>query len=317
MEKISKQELTAFIKTKTVELGFDITGIARAKKLDEQKKTFTGWLKDGMNGRMAFLERDVEKRFDPSLLFSGAVSVAVAGLRYGGGVGQDADNVPVLSRYAYGKDYHTVISEKLNLILKLIMEKDPTAEGKAFVDFSAINEKTWALEAGLGWQGRNSLVINQKAGSFFFLGILLLNKELMYDEPSVSDHCGQCRLCMEACPTMAINENRTIDARKCISYHTIENKGSVPSDISGKFRGRVFGCDICQEICPWNKNPVAGIIPEFRMPEKIEKMTAKDWVSLTPGKFSQIFGNSPAGRIKYERMMRNVAIAISSVKKKG
>jgi epoxyqueuosine reductase len=268
-----------------------------------------------MNAGMTFLERDTEKRFDPSLLFPGTVSVIVAGLRYGGEKNQ-TDGVPVLSRYSYGKDYHNVITEKLNLVLQFLKEKDPSTDGRAFVDSAAINEKSWAMEAGIGWQGRNSLVINEKAGSFFFIGILLVNTELEYDE-RVTERCGQCRLCVESCPTMAINDNRTIDARKCISYHTIENKGTVPAVLSAKFRGRVFGCDICQEVCPWNRNLSGDVINEFRLSDDIEKMTAKNWVSLTPEKFTALFGESPAGRIKYERMMRNVSIAISSLKKKG
>lgn len=316
MEKISKQELTAFIRSKSRELAFDVTGIAPAGKLSGQQEIFSGWLKNGMNGRMAFLECNISGRFDPSLLFPGSVSVIVTGLRYGDDVKQGGDGIPVLSRYAYGKDYHEVISGKLKVILHSLIERDPSIAGMVCVDSSSIHEKSWAVEAGIGWQGRNSLVINERIGSFFFLGILLLNRELEYDKPSVADRCGQCRLCMDACPTMAINDNRTIDARKCISYHTIENKGQVPPDLSKKFRGKVFGCDICQEVCPWNREP-GDVIPEFRIQDDLLTMTAKEWVSMTPEKFSEIFGKSPAGRIKYERMMRNVAIAISSAKKKG
>jgi epoxyqueuosine reductase len=316
MKRINAEELSAFIRKKTKEAGFDLTGIARARKLTGPKEIFSQWINSGMNGHMAFLERDTEKRFDPDLLFPGAVSVVVTGLSYGGEKKQGGDGVPVLSRYAYGKDYHVVISDKLNLILQYLKEKDPAIDGKAFVDFSAIHEKTWAVEAGIGWQGRNSLVINERSGSFFFIGILLLNAGLEYDEP-VPDRCGECRLCIEACPTMAINDNHTIDARKCIAYHTTENKGMIPTELSGKFSGRVFGCDICQEACPWNRKPGADLIPEFRLSAEIQKMSAKDWVGLTPEKFNALFGRSPAARIKYERMMRNVAVAISSNKKKA
>jgi len=306
-----RMELSGMIKERAKELGFDLCGIARARKLEERRPVLTGWLTDGMNGDMAFLERDKEKRLDPTILFPGSRSVIVTGINYYNEKKQ-RDDVPVLSRYSYGKDYHVVILEKLNKILELVTYIEPSSTGKAFVDSAPVMEKAWAAEAGLGWQGRNSLVINSRIGSFFFIGILLLDIELEYDKTSSAD-CGECRLCISLCPTGAINDNRTIDARKCIAYHTIENKGNIPADLSKRFRGRVFGCDICQEVCPWNKNARINTTAEFSISPILENLSADNWKSMDTEQFKRLFENTPAGRIKYQRMMRNIEIAITSL----
>lgn len=315
MDLIRNKKLADLAREKAFQAGFDLFGIAPARKLEEYEPVLKNWLDSGMNGDMAFLERDPEKRLDPSLLFPGAKSVIVAGLNYYNEKKQGGDRIPVISRYAYGRDYHDVILKKLQQVLEVVRENDPLVNGRAFVDTAPIMEKAWAKEAGIGWQGRNSLVINNKLGSFFFLGILLLDIDLGYDKPFNADYCGECRLCIEACPTKAINDNRTINARKCISYQTIENKNDIPRDLSEKFEGRVFGCDICQEVCPWNKNARINTIPEFSISPELEKLTENEWFSMTRERFVEVFKGSPVFRIRYERMLRNIKEAFPENKK--
>ena len=309
MNSAREKELTCLVREKAMELGFDLCGIARVRKLDEREPFLIKWVETGMHGGMAFLERDMAKRLNPSILLPGAKSVIVTGLNYFNEMKQGLNGVPVISRYAYGFDYHNIILKKLGQILENIKISHPTVNGKAFVDSSPILEKAWAVEAGLGWQGRHSLLINRKIGSFFFIGVLLIDTDLEYDEKFTGDHCAECSMCVEACPVNAINDNRTIDARKCISYHTIENKGPVPEDLSGKFEGRVFGCDKCQEVCPWNSTAKIHTVPEFSISPELEKMTREEWMSITQDDFNRIFMNSPVKRIKYSGMLRNIEIA--------
>lgn len=317
MDAGRKKEISQLVKEKAHELGFDLCGIARVRRLTECEPVLSRWLGSGMNGEMDFLSRDTEKRLDPSRLFPGARSVVVTGINYYNERKQHSD-VPVIARYACGIDYHYVIPPRLNQLLKYVRDAEPSAKGKIFVDSGQMLEKAWAVEAGLGWQGKNSLIVNTRSGSFFFIGIILLDIELEYENPYMADHCGECRLCLDACPTAAINGNRTIDARKCISYHTIENKGEIPEDLSGNFRGRVYGCDICQEACPWNKNAKPGTVPEFSSHGGFENLTKEEWRSLAPGQFENYFGKTPVKRIKYKRLIRNIEIAFKSMQtKKG
>ncbi len=293
-------ELTNLIKEESSELGFDLCGIAPVRKLEEYKNILRDWCEAGMNGEMAYLGRNIEKRIDPDLLFPGAKSVIVTGINYYTERKQGGNGVPVISRYAYGSDYHDVIMNKLGRLLDFISSQNTIVNGKAFVDSAPLLEKAWAREAGLGWSGRHSVMINNKAGSFFFIGVLLVDIKLEYDKPFFDDNCGECRLCIESCPTNAINENRTIDARRCISYLTIENRGPVPEELKGKMEGRVFGCDICQDVCPWNKNAKPHNIHEFKISSELENMTREDWISLTPVRFNSLFCNSPVKRAKYD-----------------
>ena len=242
------------IKEYASELGFDLCGIAAARALTEYREILTVWTNSGMNADMAYLGENIEKRIDPRILYPGARSVIVTGLNYFVPKKQGGNGVPVISRYAYGVNYHAVIKAKLNKLLAFIKTIHPEAAGKSFVDSAPILEKAWGKEAGLGWPGKHSVLINKEIGSFFFLGIIIVNIDLDYDKPSEEDYCGSCTLCIEACPTGAINDNRTIDAAKCIAYLTLEAKTQIPEDIVTKLEGRVFGCDRCQEVCPWNKN---------------------------------------------------------------
>ncbi len=214
--------------------------------------------------------------------------------------------MPVISRYAFGNDYHTVIVNKLNELLRFVRSLIPGTNGKAFCDSSGILEKAWAVEAGLGWQGRNSLVINKSIGSFFFIGILLLNVELDYDTPDKTDLCGSCRLCEEKCPVGAIRGNRTIDAGKCISAMTIEKKEPVSPEEARKFKNRIFGCDICQEVCPWNKNAKQHSHPEFLISEELRTMKREDWLSLDSQQYRRLFSHTPVSRVKFEIFRKNI-----------
>jgi epoxyqueuosine reductase len=301
-----EKNLALLIREKAIELGFDLCGIASAGILKEHELVINNWCSSGMNGEMNYLCQNIDKRIDPGLLFPGAKSVIVTGLNYYTDRKQGGKGIPVISRYAYGVNYHDVVITKLNAILDYIQSISPGAKGRSFVDSAPLLEKAWAREAGLGWPGRHSVLINKQIGSFFFLGIIILNIELDYDEPFNEDHCGACRLCIESCPTGAINENRTIDARRCIAYLTIESKAPVNEELVKKFEGRVFGCDRCQEVCPWNKNAKPHKNPEFELSSELKLMTAGDWRDLTADQFSRLFKRSAIARRKYKNFMQNV-----------
>ena len=313
METADSYNLSLRIKEKALELGFDICGIARARALKERESSLKAWLEAGMNDKMGYLEREPEKRFNPGLVFPGTKSLVVTGISYYSEIKQKEKEVPVLSRYTYGTDYHDVILPKLEKILTWVKERVPEAEGKAFSDTGFLHEKSWINEAGLGWQGCHSIMISKEIGSFFFIGILMLNIELDYDEPFKGEFCGSCRLCIDSCPTSAINDNRTIDARKCISNRTIENRGPIPEEIIPKLGGRVYGCDKCQEVCPWNKNIKPNSHPEFIIDEKIAGMSREEWESLTEDQFQKLFKKTALVRIKYEDFMRNISAALKSI----
>jgi epoxyqueuosine reductase len=301
-------EISVLIKDKARELGFSLVGITSPSILGENGKVLSEWCAAGMNADMAYLGRDIEKRINPELIFEGARSIMVAGINYYSERKQAGDGVPVLSRYTYGEDYHRVITRKLGELLLYIKDMCPEAAGKTFVDSAPILEKPWAVRAGLGWQGKNSLVINKEIGSFFFIGILVTNLELENDEPFRTDLCGSCTACVDACPVNAINDNRTIDARICIAYATIESKQPVDTATSSKYEQRVFGCDICQEACPWNRKASPNNTPEFAINPEVSAMSAADWLNLKKADFKRLFRNSPLGRKKYETFIQNVTI---------
>jgi epoxyqueuosine reductase len=306
--------IAILIREKAFNLGFDLCGIAPSKILKEHEPVIADWCSSGMNGEMNYLSQNIEKRINPGLLMPGAKSVVVTGLNYFTGRKQGGDGVPVISRYAYGINYHDVIKERLDKILEFIKLIRPETEGRSFVDSAPILEKAWAREAGLGWPGRHSILVNKKIGSFFFIGISVLDIELDYDKPFNEDLCGLCRLCIESCPTGAITENKTIDVRKCISYLTIESKLPVPDDLVEKMEGRVFGCDRCQEVCPWNRNATQHKINGFEISEELKQMTAEEWKTLTIDKFKRLFKGSAIERRKYIPFMRNVTIVTNQNK---
>ncbi|HUX56793.1 MAG TPA: tRNA epoxyqueuosine(34) reductase QueG [Bacteroidales bacterium] len=312
MTTASDKSYSLLIKEKAYELGFDLCGIAPSKNLKEHEPIIRDWCSSGMNGEMNYLGQNIEKRINPELLFTSAKSVIVTGLNYYTARKQEGVGIPIISRYAYGDDYHGVIKEKLNKILDYIKHIIPDAEGKYFVDSAPVLEKTWAQQAGLGWPGRHSILINNKIGSFFFLGVIILNLKLDYDQPLIEDHCNECRLCIESCPTGAINENRTIDVRKCISYLTVEKKGPVPEDFVQKLGRRIFGCDKCQEVCPWNKNAKQHNTPEFELRDETKCMSSKEWLNLSSNQFSRLFKGTAIERRKFVPFMRNVTNVTNS-----
>lgn len=314
MTESERIAVSGLIRKKAFELGFDLCGIAQCRSLEEYRPVFEEWLNAGMNDKMGYLARNVQKRLDPGLLLQGAKSIVVTGMNYYSENRQRHTGVPVISRYAYGIDYHGILIPCLEELLSFVKSLVPETEGKAFCDSGPILEKAWAKEAGLGWQGRNSVLINRAIGSFFFIGVLILNIELVYDKPHRGDFCGDCRLCIDSCPTGAINENHTIDTRKCISNLTIENKDPIREELLPFLGGRVYGCDKCQEVCPWNNSARQNTNREMMPPDEIADMSVEDWQGLTAERFEMLFGKSAIGRVKYENFRRNIIAAISSGK---
>jgi epoxyqueuosine reductase len=309
----SNSELSLLIKERSASLGFDLTGIARPRVLSEYENQLKDWVASGMHDKMNYLSRDTEKRADPSKLFPGVKSLVVTGLNYYTEIKQVRHGVPIISRYAYGRTYQDLIGEKLGHLLGYVKTIKPEVEERIYVDTFPVLEKPWAVEAGLGWQGRHSIVINSNIGSFFFIGILALNIDLEYDKPYSKNHCGECRLCIDHCPTSAINANGTIDARKCISNLTIENRAPLDDDIIPLMGGRVYACDKCQEVCPWNKHASPHNHPELNIKQEVAEMTKEDWASLTADKFDALFSDTPIGRVKFDRFRSNIQSILKSI----
>jgi epoxyqueuosine reductase len=241
----------------------------------------------------------------------GARTVIVGGINYYSSEKQGGKGIPVVSKYAYGKDYHIVLCEKLEILLEFITSCLPEASGKVFVDSAPIFEKAWAREAGLGWIGKNSILVNKEIGSFIFLGEIVLDIELQYDKPFIEDLCGSCRLCLNTCPTNAINENKTINASRCISWLTVENKKPIPEELKTRMENRIFGCDICQDVCPWNKNSKPNNNPDLMLSDRLKKMTEEDWLSLSREEFDIIFDKTSVKRTTYKRLNRNINFVLT------
>jgi len=302
----SDKSFSSLIKEKAFQQGFDLCGIAPSRPLKEHEPIIRRWCSLAMNGEMDYLERKIEKRLDPGLVIPAAKSVIVTGLNYYTDKTQGGNGIPIISRYSYGVDYHYVIKEKLNKILDYIQKIIPETNGKSFVDTAPVIEKAWAREAGLGWHGRHSILINKEIGSFFFIGVIILDIDLDYDQPFTEDQCGSCRLCIDSCPTGAINENNTIDVRRCLSYLTVESIAPVPENLVPNMEGRVFGCDKCQEVCPWNQTAKPHGTYKFNLTEELGMMSVKEWQSITKEQFDRLFKKSAIARRTYERFMRNI-----------
>jgi epoxyqueuosine reductase len=286
--------------------GFDISGIAQASPHHEDSQHIAEWTEAGKNGSMRYLEKNLDKRGDVTALVEGAKSVIVAGLRYYNNDSSAGDDNYFISRYARVKDYHLVMQEKLDRVQKIIKKEVPDAVCRVFCDAGPLTEKAWAIRAGLGWRGRHSMVINKDIGSFFFLGEIVTSAELLYDNTSARDRCGDCTLCIDACPTGAICSDRTIDARRCISYLTVEHEGDIPEEFRGKTENIIFGCDRCQEVCPWNNKALPytdnELVPEF----SITSLTRTDWLNMTPEDFKKMFKVSPMKRTGFKKIRRNI-----------
>ena len=300
------------IKQKAIELGFLDCGISRAGFLVDEKSRLEYWLEHGMHGEMGYMERNQEKRLDPCLLVENAKSVISVLLNYYPKESQKDPHAPILSKYAYGIDYHFVMKEKLHKLFHFIQEEINECSGRAFVDSAPVLDKAWAAKAGLGWIGKNTNLISVDYGSFFFVGELILDLELEPDEKVVRNHCGNCTRCIDACPTKAIVAPYVVDARKCISYQTIELKGKLDESLKGKFQNRVFGCDICQDVCPWNLKSAPHEEPDFEPNPKLLELTKDEWLAMDKPLFNELFRNSAVKRTKYEGLKRNLNFLYSS-----
>ena len=302
------QKNTEFIKTEAKKLGFSGCGISKARFLSEEAKNFEKWLSNGYQGSMSYLEKNIDKRLNPTLLVPGSKSVISLAFNYFPPKKLIDNNNFIISKYAYGRDYHKVLKKKLKKLFFLMREKIGNIEGRVFVDSAPIHERAWAKLSGLGWIGKNSLLINKNQGSFFFLAEIICDLELEYDEP-VLNRCGNCSRCIDACPTDAITKAQVINAKKCISYLTIENKDNIPEELNDSMNNSIFGCDICQDVCPWNKNSKPHEEIEFLPKKNLRKLRKKDWVELTEETFDRIFEGSAIKRTKYKGLKRNIRAA--------
>ena len=301
-----KEKQTILVKQLAAELGFDFCGIAKAVKLDEDAKRLESWLNKGMHGSMHYMERYFDMRIDPSKLVPGARSVITLLLNYFPEEKQNVDALKI-SKYAYGKDYHEVIREKLNHFIELIKQQVGEIHGRGFVDSAPVLERTWAQRSGLGWVGKNGNLINKQMGSFFFIATLITDLDLNPDEPFAKDYCGTCTRCINACPTDAILPGKIVDGSKCISYFTIELKEMlIPDEMKGKFENWMFGCDICQDVCPWNRFSKPTNETEFTPLPEILNLSTKEWEMMSEEKFKNIFSHSPLSRSKLKGIQRNL-----------
>jgi epoxyqueuosine reductase len=289
--------------------GFDIVGIAPAASHHEDSHHISEWIAAGKNGTMKFIEKNLEKRGDITSLVEGARSVIVAGIRYYSNDPPAGKDNYFVSRYSRVRDYHVVIEEKLERVVKMIKKEVPGAACRAFCDAGPVTEKAWAIRAGLGWRGRNSLVINKELGSFIFLGEIVTTAEFLYENASSRDRCGDCDLCIKACPTGAICSDRTIDARRCISYLTVELEGDLPEEFRGRTERMIFGCDRCQEVCPWNKKAVHYTDKELIPVYPVTELTKRDWQTMPPEDFKKLFKTSAIKRTGYKMIKRNIDFA--------
>lgn len=303
---MEQQEQAAQIKKKAFELGFLDCGISKVDFLAEEKPRLERWLNRGLHGEMSYMARHVDMRLDPRLIFEGAQSVISVLLNYYPKQKQQDAQAPVLSKYAYGKDYHFVLKGKLNELLTFIQNEVAPCNGRSFVDSAPVLDKAWAVKAGLGWVGKHTNLISVEHGSFFFIGELIVDLELPADSKTVRDHCGTCTRCIDACPTQAIVAPQVVDARRCISYQTIELKGSLDERLKNQFEDRVFGCDICQDVCPWNLKSESHQEPDFEPHPKLLELTRNEWMEMDKPLFNELFRKSAVKRTKFEGLKRNL-----------
>ena len=305
--EVSPSEMTAFIRSIAVELGFSDVGISKAQKLSKDENKLTEWLEKGHHGEMDYMSNHFEKRLDPTKLVPGAKSVISLSYNYYTETKQLDPDAPIVSKYALGKDYHKVLKKRLKKLFQIISNKYTNVEGRFFVDSAPVMERAWARESGLGWIGKNTMLIHPKKGSYFFLSELIINQELVYDE-AIKDHCGRCRRCIDACPTDAIHpEGYLLFADKCISYATIEKKGDIPESFKEKMENQVFGCDICIEVCPWNRFSSEHNEDAFKPKDKFLKLSSAEWESLDEKKFEELFNGTAVRRAKFAGIKRNLA----------
>lgn len=304
---LDNKQNTAFIKQTATQLGFNYCGIAKAQLLTEDAKRLEKWLSNGFHGSMQYMENHFDLRIDPSRLVPGAKSVVTLLLNYYPQQKQ-APQSPKIAKYAYGQDYHEIIRAKLQQLMRMINTQAGAVNGRGFVDSAPVLERSWALRSGLGWIGKNGNLINKTSGSFFFIATLITDLELEYDDPYAKDYCGSCTRCIDSCPTDAILPGKQIDGSKCISYFTIELKEQlIPSGMKDKFEDWMFGCDVCQDVCPWNRFSKPHNEEGFTPLQEILNFSLSDWNELTEESFKNIFRHSPLKRAKYAGIKRNLA----------
>ncbi len=301
----NKSKYTELIKSEAKRLGFLSCGISKAEFLEEEAPRLEKWLNQNMHGEMQYMENHFDKRLDPTKLVEGSKSVISLLLNYYTEDKQEDAAAPKISKYAYGTDYHFVIKHKLKSLLQYISDEIGDVNGRAFVDSAPVLDKAWAAKSGLGWIGKHSNLLSQKVGSFYFIAELIVDLELEYDTPT-TDHCGSCTKCIDACPTQAIVEPYVVDGSKCISYFTIELKDNIPSEFKGKLDDWMFGCDVCQEVCPWNRFSKPHNEPLFNPHPELLSMTKKDWEEITEETFRKVFKKSAVKRTKFSGLTRNI-----------
>lgn len=298
---------TALIKQTAQQLGFSYCGIAKAEALTDDARRLEAWLRQDMHGSMQYMENHFDLRVDPRKLVPGAKSVITLLQNYFPDQ-QQKENTPHIAKYAFGKDYHEVIRAKLKNLLLVLNEQIGEIQGRGFVDSAPVLERTWALRSGAGWIGRNGNLITKQNGSFYFIATLIVDIDLAYDDPFAKDFCGSCRKCIDSCPTDAILNNKVIDGSKCISYFTIELKEAlIPNEMKGKFDNWLFGCDVCQDVCPWNRFSKSHHELAFTPIPEILNLSTKEWEALTEDAFNSIFKHSPLKRAKFKGIQRNLS----------
>lgn len=300
----NKEKYTKFIKDKALDLGFSYCGISQATFLEEEAPRLESWLKNNMHGEMKYMENHFDKRLDPRLLVPGAKSVVSLLLNYFPAEQQNQDSYKI-SKYAYGEDYHFVIKDKLKDLLHFINDEIGEVDGRVFVDSAPVLDKAWAAKSGLGWVGKNNNLIRKTEGSFFFVAELIIDLDLMYDT-ATTNHCGSCTACIDACPTQAIESPYIVNGSKCISYLTIELKDAIPDEFSGKLDDWMYGCDVCQDVCPWNRFAKPNNEPLFKPKPTLIDYDKQQWNDLTNELFNEIFRKSPVKRTKFSGLTRNI-----------
>ena len=300
----NKEKYSKLIKAEAKRLGFLSCGISKAAFLEEEAPRLESWLNKNHHGEMKYMENHFDKRLNPTLLVDDAKSVISLLLNYYPSEIQNTDSYKI-SKYAYGQDYHFVIKEKLQELLQTIQTEIGEVSGRAFVDSAPVLDKAWAAKSGLGWIGKNSNLLTQQVGSFYFIAELIVDLDLEYDY-ATTDHCGTCTACIDACPTEAIVSPYVVDGSKCISYFTIELKENIPQEMKGKIDDWIFGCDVCQDVCPWNRFSKSHNEPLFNPNPELLSMTKKDWEEITEDTFKKVFKNSAVKRTKLDGLKRNI-----------
>lgn len=311
---MSSEHNTSILKTKAKELGFTFCKVAKADFLHKEALQLEKWLAKDYHGEMTYMEDNFDKRLDPRLLVEDAQSVVSLAYNYYTPKKQEDKNAPKISIYSYGKDYHKVVKKKLKLLFNYLQNEIGQINGRYFVDSAPVLEKTWAEKSGVGWIGKNANLITKSHGSYFFLAELIIDIPLIYDNPT-KDYCGSCTKCIDACPTQAIREPYVVDGSKCISYFTIELKDAIPNDMQGKFDNWMFGCDICQIVCPWNSFSTQHNEENFSPNTEWLSYAKEDWENLEKEKFDEIFEGSAVKRTGYKGLKRNIKFLMKSDQK--